>query len=102
MAELQSLTTRIEELNINQESSIMALRVKLLESLSHQTQMTVEAQSLLRELVDEVRTARSQLSVLESLRYPNMGARESEVKSAHRQTFEWILQSNLDNEMPET
>jgi hypothetical protein len=84
LAELEGLSARIKEMNINQESTIMDLRDKLLNSLSRQTQITIEAQNLLRELVDEVRTTRSQLSVLESLRYANMGARESEVTLAHQ------------------
>jgi hypothetical protein len=102
LAELEGLSARIKEMNINQESTIMDLRDKLLNSLSRQTQITIEAQNLLRELVDEVRTTRSQLSVLESLRYANMGARESEVKLAHQQTFEWMLQSELGGGLPET
>jgi len=80
----------------------MDLRDKLLNSLSRQTQITIEAQNLLRELVDEVRTTRSQLSVLESLRYANMGSRESEVKLAHQQTFGWMLQPKLGGGLPET
>jgi hypothetical protein len=89
-SQLRNLNKRTAEIGLRNQASLVDLKSQLVDQLAPNKPVTHCAVSILSNLDQAANTIRTQLRILESLKYQGMRDREHGIVDAHANTFNWI------------